>query len=174
MDRVEAVGDRFDVLQDFSRGERGMASRETICLNQLLDDFYRSNLPDMELSGLSFRLNLPKENILIKGRQDQLRIVLENLCYNAIFFTPPDGTITLELAQEEGLGVITVRDTGAGIAPQDLPHVFERGFTHRPDNSGDGLGLYIVRSIALEHGGSVEAVSQPGKGSEFILRLPVL
>lgn len=174
MDRVEAVGDRFDVLQDFSRGERGMASRETICLNQLLNDFYRSNLPDMELSGLSFRLNLPKENILIKGRQDQLRIVLENLCYNALFFTPPDGTITLELAQEEGLGVITVRDTGAGIAPQDLPHVFERGFTHRADNSGDGLGLYIVRSIALEHGGSVEAVSQPGKGSEFILRLPVL
>lgn len=174
MDRVEAVGDRFDVLQDFSRGERGMASRETICLNQLLDDFYRSNLPDMELSGLSFRLNLPKENILIKGRQDQLRIVLENLCYNALFFTPPDGTITLELAREEGLGVITVRDTGTGIAPQDLPHVFERGFTHRADNSGDGLGLYIVRSIALEHGGSVEAVSQPGKGSEFILRLPVL
>ena len=174
MDRVEAVGDRFDVLQDFSRGERGIYARETICLNSFLDDFYRSNLPDMELSGLSFRLHLPETDILIRGRPDQLRIALENLCYNALFFTPPDGVISLGLTREEDRAVITVRDTGAGIAPQDLPHVFERGFTRRPDNSGEGLGLYIVRVVALEHGGSVEARSQPGRGSKFILRLPAL
>ena len=64
-------------------------------------------------------------------------------------------------------------DTGCGIAPEDLPHVFERGFTRRPDNSGEGLGLYIVRTFALEHGGSAEAESKPGSGSTFTLRLPL-
>lgn len=64
-------------------------------------------------------------------------------------------------------------DTGSGIAPEDLPHVFERGFTRRPDGSGEGLGLYIVRTFALEHGGRAEAQSQPGKGSTFKLHLPL-
>lgn len=174
MDRVEAVGDRFDILQDFSRGERGVHPSEVICLNRYLRDFYHSNLPDMELSGLSFRLHLPIEDILIQGKPDRLRVALENLCYNALFFTPADGTVTLELEQEESQAIITVQDTGIGIAAEDLPHVFERGFTHRIDCSGDGLGLYLVRIIALEHGGSVDATSQVGKGSKFILRLPAL
>lgn len=174
MDRVEAVGDRFDVLQDFSRGERETSSRETICLNQYLKEFYQSNLPDMELSGLSFRLNLPEKKILIKGRPDQLHIALENLCYNALFFTPANGVVTLALSQEMDQAVVSVQDTGMGIAPQDLPHVFERGFTRREDNSGDGLGLYIVRAIALEHGGSVNVTSRLGRGSKFFIRLPVL
>lgn len=173
-DRVEAVGDRFDLLQDFSRGERWMFSPEDICLNDLLRQFYAANCPDMELSGLEFRLRLPGENLYIRGNQDRLRTALENLCYNALSFTPPDGTVTLGLAQEPPYAVITVQDTGCGIAPEDLPHVFERGFTRREDDSGEGLGLHIVRIIALEHGGSVQAASQVGKGSIFTLRLPAL
>ena len=65
-------------------------------------------------------------------------------------------------------------DTGAGIAPEDLSRVFDRGFTNRPDGSGEGLGLYLVRAIALEHGGTVEVRSQLGKGSVFTLRLPMV
>ena len=174
MDRVEAVGDRFDILQDFSRGEREVHPPEVICLNHYLWNSYQSNLPDMELSGLPFRLSLPIGTIFVKGKPDRLRIALENLCYNALFFTPADGTVTLGLAQEETYAVITVQDLGTGIAAEDLPHVFERGFTHRTDHSGDGLGLYLVRVIALEHGGSVDAVSQLGRGSTFTLRLPAL
>ena len=64
-------------------------------------------------------------------------------------------------------------DTGIGIAPEDLPRIFDRGFTRRADNSGDGLGLYIVRAVALEHNGTVDVESQPGKGSVFTLRLPL-
>lgn len=174
MDRVEAVGERFNLLQDFSRSERQIDSRETLCLNRCLRDFYQSNRPDMELSGLTFRLNLPAENIFIKGKWDRLCIALENLCYNALFFTPEDGTITLGLKRENGNAVITVQDTGTGIAKEDLPHVFEQGFTRRTGSSGDGLGLYIVRIIALEHEGSVNAASTPGQGSIFTLSLPAL
>lgn len=173
-DRVEAVEDRFDLLQDFSRGERCMFSPEDICLNDLLRQFYAANCPDMELSGLEFRLRLPGENLYIRGNRDRLQTALENLCYNALSFTPPDGTVTLGLARESTYAVITVQDTGCGIAPEDLPHVFERGFTRREDDSGEGLGLHIVRSIALEHGGSVQVASQVGKGSVFTLRLPAL
>ena len=174
MDRVEAVGDRFEVLQDFSRGERDLHSPEAINLTHHLQEFYQSNRPDMEMSGLSFRLSLPANPVLIKGTWDRLRIALENLCYNALSFTPPDGVVTLGMTLEGQDAVITVRDTGAGISPDDLPHVFERGFTRRNDASGDGLGLYLVRVIALEHRGSVSVTSQPGKGSVFTLRLPVL
>ena len=53
-----------------------------------------------------------------------------------------------------------------------MPHIFERGFTRRADNSGEGLGLYIVRTFALEQGGSVDAESEQGRGSVFTLRLP--
>lgn len=64
-------------------------------------------------------------------------------------------------------------DTGCGIALEDLPHVFDRGFSRRKDNGGEGLGLFIVRMIAVEHGGTAEAASELGKGSVFTLRLPL-
>lgn len=128
----------------------------------------------MELFGQSFLLELPNKVLTISGDIERLRSALENLCYNAVSFTPEDGVITLSLGEEEGKALITVSDTGAGIAPEDLSRVFDRGFTNRPDGSGEGLGLYLVRAIALEHGGTVEVRSQLGKGSVFTLRLPMV
>ena len=69
--------------------------------------------------------------------------------------------------------MITVKDTGCGIAEEDVPYVFQRGFTRRGEDGGEGLGLYIVRTTALEHGGDVEVTSELGKGSIFTLRLPL-
>lgn len=172
--RVEVVGDRFSLLQEFSRGERGVFSRESICLNEFLEEFHRQNRPDLELSGVSFTLKLPSRNLMILGCRDRLRIALENLCFNALSFTPPDGVIDLSLTWKDGYALLAVRDTGAGIAPQHIPHIFERGFTKRPDDSGEGLGLYLVRAIALEHGGSVSVTSELGKGSVFTLYLPTV
>ena len=173
-ERAGAVEERFGQLQDFSRGEHGVFQQESLCLNTFLQQFYQQNRPDMELSDVTFSLALPAEPLWVRGSEDRLRTALENLCYNALSFTPEDGVITLALRREGQLAAITVRDTGHGIPPEDLPHVFTRGFTRRDDNSGDGLGLYIVRTVALEHNGSVDAVSQPGKGSLFTLRLPLL
>lgn len=171
--QVSTVKERFEVIHDFSRRERAAALWETIGLNGLLQQFYDRNRPDIELSGPDFLLELPARELVVRGERERLWIALENLCYNALSFTPEDGTITLSLSREEGWAVIAVRDTGCGIAPEDLPFLFDRGFTRRPDNSGDGLGLAIVRTIALEHGGTAEARSQPGDGSCFLLRLPL-
>ncbi len=172
--RVEVVGDRFYLLQEFSRGERGMFSRESICLNEFLKEFHQQNRPDLELSGIHFTLTLPPQNLFVQGNKERMRIALENLCFNALSFTPEDGNIDLSLALEDGYALVAVRDTGAGIDPQVLPRIFDRGFTQRPDNSGEGLGLYLVRAITLEHGGTVSVSSELGKGSVFTLRLPVV
>lgn len=125
----------------------------------------------MELSGQSFHLMLCPGELFLRGDPERLRAALENLCYNALSFTPKDGTITLSLEQENGMAAVRVSDTGAGIAPEDLPHVFERGFTRRPE--GEGMGLFIVRTITLEHSGTAEVSSLPGHGSVFTLRFPL-
>ena len=81
-ERVEVLGERFDLLQDFSRGERGVLHSQSLCLNELLTQFHTANCPDMELSGLDFQLELPKGRLLVRGDRERLWIALENLCYN--------------------------------------------------------------------------------------------
>ena len=173
-ERIDAVEERFGALQRFSRGERQTLVRSPISLNDFLRRFYRDNRPDMELGGQSFALELPSEELFAAADEKRLRAALENLCYNAVSFTPEDGSVTLSLTREEGMARIDVRDTGSGIAEENLPHLFEQGFTTRADDGGEGLGLFLVRSVALEHGGSAEASSLPGKGSVFTLRLPLM
>ena len=172
-ERAGAVEKRFDILQSFSRGERRVSSQEPILLNAFLRQFYLNNQLDMEITGVDFHLKLPSTDIIVRGDKGRLNAALENLCYNALSFTPENGTVTLALKQEESYAVITVQYTGIGIPAENLAHIFDCGFTDRIDDSGDGLGLYIVRTIALEHGGTVNAVSQEGKGSVFTLRLPI-
>lgn len=172
-ERAGAVEERFARLQDFSRRERGQQARQPLDLRAFVRDFYAANRPDMELPGQRFRLRLPPGPLPVQADPEALRVALENLCYNALSFTGPGDRITLGLGRQGTLACITVQDTGAGIAPQDLPHVFERGFSRRGDGSGEGLGLYLVRSIALEHGGTVQAESRPGQGSTFTLCLPL-
>jgi chemotaxis family two-component system sensor kinase Cph1 len=99
--------------------------------------------------------------------------VLSNLVGNAIKFTPKAGTVSVNAKVEGDNVVITVADSGSGIAPDQLPHVFERYWRIREGNpSGTGLGLYISRGIVKAHGGDLSATSQPGVGSEFRFTVP--
>jgi two-component system sensor histidine kinase BaeS len=104
----------------------------------------------------------------------RVREILANLVANAMRHTPPGGSVTVEVGMEGSDAVLTVRDTGEGIAPADLGRVFDR-FQRRADSGGSGLGLAIVRDLAAAHGGSVEAMSQgvPGLGATFLVRLPL-
>lgn len=151
-----------------------------LCRGRLL----RSSIaPDEETSAcldtLSERVDVVEDRfILLQGfsRAERAAANTERLELRAFlrgFYESNRPDIELSLRQEDGCAVISASDTGSGIAPEALPHVFERGFTRRPDNSGEGLGLYIVRSLALEHGSSAEAGSAPGIGSTFTLRLPL-
>jgi heavy metal sensor kinase len=104
----------------------------------------------------------------------RLRQVLANLVDNAIKYTPSGGQVTVRARQDVGDVRIDVVDTGIGIPPHDLPRIWER--LYRGDQSraerGLGLGLSLVRAIVAAHGGTVEVVSEPGRGSTFTLRLP--
>ncbi len=172
-ERAGTVKERLDELQDFSRGERGRNKAELLELDEFLPAFYARNRPDMELTGATFRLRMHHRGLRIWAQPAQLCTALENLCYNALSFIAPEGCVTLTLDRDQAFALISVQDDGAGIPPENLPHIFERGFTSRADGSGDGLGLFLVRSMALEHGGTVTVDSRPGQGSTFTLRLPL-
>src|SRR5262245_45640441 len=121
------------------------------------------------------------ETATVMVSADLLRIkqLLLNLLDNAIKYTERRGRIVLGLKTEEHVAIITVVDTGRGIPPEDLPHIFERFFrrsakTADRSAAGFGLGLSIVKWIVDSHGGRIEAKSEVGKGTEFAVRLPLL
>jgi signal transduction histidine kinase len=101
----------------------------------------------------------------------RLREVLNNVIANALRYTPSGGSVAVSAHGEDGRVAIAVRDTGAGIAPDVLPHVFER-FTHAADSPGAGLGLAIAKGLVAAHGGTIEARSTLGQGTEIRFTLP--
>jgi two-component system heavy metal sensor histidine kinase CusS len=100
--------------------------------------------------------------------------VLGNLVSNALRYTPEGGEIRLAAQKEPGSLVLGVADTGSGIDPQILPHIFERSYRGDASRSGDesGLGLAIAKSIVELHGGKIQVESTPGKGAHFSIVLP--
>src|SRR5207237_10798667 len=95
-----------------------------------------------------------------------------NLVANALRYMPSGGSVTLDGSlAEDGGAVLEVRDTGAGIAPEALPHVFDR-FYKPPDSRGSGLGLAIAKNLVTAHGGQLSVESESGKGTVMTVRLP--
>ncbi|MDX2007205.1 MAG: PAS domain S-box protein [Meiothermus sp.] len=118
--------------------------------------------------------------VLVLGDPDRLRQLALQLLENALKYTPPGGSVTLELASVEDWAEFRVRDTGVGISPEDLPHVFERFYRadparrRGPDPGGTGLGLSIAESIVAQHGGSIRLESELGRGTVATVRLPLV
>jgi signal transduction histidine kinase len=134
--------------------------------------------PMLESVSIELQTRFPENLPTIQGDRDRLTQCLQNLLNNAVRFTPKGGCITLELDEiDMGLG-LTVADTGIGITPEHLPHVFDRFYrsdqARTRETGGTGLGLAITRAIIESHGGKISAYSEgSGKGSSFILHLPV-
>lgn len=119
---------------------------------------------------VDFAADLPD----VGGHQTQLGQVVTNLCVNAAQATPAGGTITLRTypVDDGRVVVLEVRDTGSGIAPEHLAHIFEPFYTTKNANGGTGLGLATVYGIVRAHGGDITVVSQRGEGTTFTVRLP--
>jgi signal transduction histidine kinase len=118
-------------------------------------------------------------DVRVSADPDRLRQVVSNLLSNAVKFTPTGGAVTAALDSAPGAIELVVRDTGEGISPEFLPHVFERfrqaDSTTTRRYGGLGIGLALVRHLVEMHGGSVRAESEgPGRGSAFRVRLPAL
>lgn len=104
----------------------------------------------------------------------RIRQIVTNLLSNALKFTPAGGEVHLALGREAGLAVIRVTDTGPGIPPDELPHVFDRFFRGRGVLvGGSGIGLTVARELVRAHGGEIRVTSEPGRGAAFEVNLPL-
>lgn len=110
------------------------------------------------------------------GDQIRLQQILQNLLTNAIHYTPAGGSITVNSRVEAGAALVSVRDTGCGIAPEEQAAVFDRYFhtTTSSKHDSTGLGLTIAQELAHLHHGEILLESEVGKGSCFTLKLPLL
>jgi signal transduction histidine kinase len=127
--------------------------------------------------GISVHFDPPPLPVEASADPQRLEQALSNILGNSVKFTPSGGEVFVQLARVNDHTEISIRDTGPGIPPEELPHVFER-FYRGPSTAtlvaGSGLGLPIVQSIMQAHGGDVEVHSEPGNGTEVVLTLPAL
>jgi signal transduction histidine kinase len=165
-------------LLDLSRLEASQPVRnfKIFNLNDLVMQVAEYFASRAEQAGRKFNLVLPDREIALLGNRQQIQRALEDLLENALKFTLPEGSITLNVQLKDVDVILAIADTGIGIAPKDLPHLFRR--FHRGHNSteypGNGLGLAIVKAIVNLHNGNVEVESPgEGKGSQFSIRLPL-
>jgi PAS domain S-box-containing protein len=132
----------------------------------------------IDASSHSLNIALPDEPVMLTADPTRLSQIIQNLLINAVKYTPAGGTIWLGVSREADEAVISVRDTGIGIAAEHLPSIFQI-FAQLPPGQqraqgGLGIGLSLVRALAERHGGTVIARSAgTGLGSEFVVRLPV-
>jgi signal transduction histidine kinase len=126
---------------------------------------------------LSLQATIADKRLVVRGDPDKLTQVLTNLIQNACKFTPPGGEVRLEIdAAEPGFVRLCVADTGCGIQPEEVPHVFEkfyRGTSSHGESRGAGLGLAIAKHFMELQQGRIWVESAPGKGSRFYLTLPL-
>jgi signal transduction histidine kinase/ActR/RegA family two-component response regulator len=170
-----------DDLLDVSRIMTGKLSLrlEPLDLRPIVDAALAALEPQAEGQGMRIVRLVALRPVLVVGDGDRLRQVVTNLVSNAVKFTPPGGHIEIGVDADDVTARIRVRDTGCGIAPGFLPHVFER--FRQADGSvtrragGLGVGLTIVRQLVEMHGGGVTAASDgEGRGATFTVTLPLL
>ncbi len=165
-------------LLNISRIETGrlVIEKKRFILNELIEDLSKTFSETFKKKEQKLETNLSKEKLTIDGDFEKLWMVVSNVVDNAKKYTKKGGTIELKLTQKDGNAVISVKDTGVGIAKKDLDKLFKK--FSRIDNEfstlegGTGLGLYLVKNIVDLHGGSIEVESEVGEGSKFSITLP--
>ncbi len=168
-----------DDLQELSRAEAGQVPMRlrSVEVGELLDAAVARLRPQFEDKGVALTVQTAPGLPPVLVDPDRIGQVLTNLLGNALQYTPPGGAVAVRATSQQDLVAIAVADTGIGIAPEHLPHIFDRFY--RVDRSrarasgGSGIGLTIVRHLVEAHGGSVRAESAgPGRGSTFTVTLP--
>jgi len=180
--RAQEQGQRLETLVESLLDLSRIEAAETkfnfapVDINQLVREVGEQFASRAEQADRFFTMNVPVENPHVMGNEMQLKQVIMNLLENALKFTPTNGTISLSFEHPANEIKLTVSDSGIGIPPEDLPHVFERFHRGRnvSDYPGNGLGLAIVKAIVLAHGGNVAVQSQPGNGTRITTSMPSL
>jgi heavy metal sensor kinase len=178
LEEVNRLAKIVETLFAISRLEAGEAQQERARFD--LARLVGSTADQMALlaedKGISVQCDL-EQDVTVEGDQSRIKQVVVNLLDNAIKYTPAGGCVKLRVHGREGEATLEVSDTGIGIPPVALPHVFERFFrvdaARSREVDGAGLGLAIVKSICGAHGGRVEVESGANRGSTFKVKLPL-
>jgi signal transduction histidine kinase len=183
LDETRMLARLVDDLHTLSQAEAGQLSLywEEVAIPDLLADVETSFGGQAAEKGIALSVAIEGDpaDLVVSGDGERLDQVLSNLVVNALRHTPEGGEIALQ-ARRVGAGVqIAVIDTGKGIAPQELPYIFDRFWrgdasrTHA-DGAGAGLGLAIAKQLVEAHGGTIDVSSAPGAGTEFVITMPAI
>jgi signal transduction histidine kinase len=166
----------LNTLMDISEAESGTLQlhREPVTVADVVTravDLYREVA---DAKGVALSADAPSDVVVVADRT-RLEQVAANLIDNAVKYTPAGGRVDVEVRRAEDAAIFRVRDTGPGIPPDELPRIFDRlfrGDTSRTER-GLGLGLSLVKAVVEAHGGTVDVISEPGRGSVFTVSLPL-
>jgi two-component system OmpR family sensor kinase len=164
-------------LLDLARYEQGgvVLQRRLFDIERLFQNVAGRHEREAQAKSVTISIQVEAKADQVVADPDRVEQAIENLVANALRHTPSGGTITLSATQADGTATLSVSDTGSGIAPIHLPHVFDRFYkadaSRAAESAGSGLGLSITKAIIERHGGTIRVVSQPGQ-TTFIVQLP--
>ncbi len=173
IDRMVQIMEGLLELSRIESGEVPMA-KEPLDISDVLSHAVERLQLQARRQGVNLDVSVPQGLPPVVGDAERLERVALNLVHNALKFTPAGGSVRVQAAAENGAVVVRITDTGVGIAPADLPRVFERFYKvdRARSSGGTGLGLAIVKHTVEAHGGAVAVESEQGGGSVFSFSLP--
>lgn len=170
---LEMINTMLYISRTEAEAAAGKTMTDEVDVTGVVRDACELFQPVAEDKGVNLVVDI-QAHLKVRGVLQGLQRMLANLIDNALNYTPGPGTVTVSVRGDEKHGVIAVKDTGVGIAPEELPHIFRRFY--RGDRSrsrpGTGLGLALVETIVHAHGGRISVASAPDAGTTFTVTLP--
>ncbi|MCS6835588.1 MAG: GAF domain-containing protein [Anaerolineae bacterium] len=181
IEQVTALMQRLvEDMFDYARFQRGILEirPEPLNLGEFLLQVAQYHLPEVQFKQIELSVTAPDDPLIVDADPFRLAQVLNNLLANAIQYTNTYGTIRLILErlddkQGQSQAVVHIQDSGRGIAPEHLPHLFKPFYRASDDTRGAGLGLAIAQDIVKRHGGTIDVQSKVGTGTRFTISLPL-
>jgi len=176
--KINSLVEMASELLDLAKIESGLITleKELIQFNELLEEQCRFHLEDAGAKNISISFSPAPHLPLVSANRRNMEEVVTNLITNAIKYSSAGATIDLAVSLEDAYLCITVKDTGLGMSADDLERIFDRFYRVKNDQTryitGTGLGLPIVKKIIQAHHGTIQAESEPGKGSIFRVYIP--
>ncbi|MBD5523208.1 MAG: HAMP domain-containing histidine kinase [Lachnospiraceae bacterium] len=177
LDQAEAkqqeMARRLQGLSAINELDKIEGERVRISIREMLSEIYATYRGEAEVRSVYLIVEQPNQDACLSAQPEKMDILFENLIYNALKATPPNGSITVSAWIEDGKICVIVEDTGCGIPEEELPLIFRRFYVGTANReTGTGLGLYIVHGIVTELGGTITVQSAVGKGTKFIMEFP--
>ena len=169
------VEDLLDVIRVTQKSQLAF---ENVSIQQVVGGALEATQATMNVHRRDINVAVTDEPLMVHADVARLQQAIANILQNAIKYSPQQSTIRVQVYEERGQVVVSVKDHGSGIAADDIPGIFKlyiEGAERKSDAGGLGIGLHVAKELVESHGGTIEARSDgPGKGSEFVVRLPLM